>query len=245
MTVIGSCTHERVYWDLDEEKCQSCGASLTYPPHIASEEEQADAKAFRRADSYDWSKLAPGPPIPPIPPKTPKVVVGSVSCIGCSRQQVPGTPNQSGKVSCDECSATLVLQCNCCKELLPDLAFYYDAARTSRECLTARCRRCFSEHSRLKRLQDPEPNRARARAYSRKIQAERVIGERPPVSAGLTDEQKVKSRAAVKRVIARQGGQDVPRLRPGRTNIYIKQVCRISASCPLATFCTTEVKGLG
>ena len=242
MSTIGTCAHTLTYWDIDEVKCRSCGQSLTYPRHIASEEEQADAREFRRADSYDWSKLAPGPPIPP---KTPKMIAGSVSCISCHRQQLPGTPDASGKVSCGECSATLVLRCNCCKQLLADVGFYLDATQRNREFLTSRCRRCFSEHSRLKRLQDPESHRARARDYSRKIQAERVAGERPPVSTGLTDEQKVQKMAAVKRVRARQGGQDVPRLRPGRGNIYIKAICRISRDCPLREFCTVEEKGLG
>ena len=154
MATFGTCTHERTYFDLDEVRCRSCGVSITYPPHHPTLEEKGDRARAAHAEA-SLTRLV-------LRPRKVDVEVnrGEVSCMGCHLQQLPGTPAASGKVSCEGCKATVLLRCNCCKELLPDLSFYRDATQTRRECLTARCRRCFSAHKRAQRLHDPEAHRA-------------------------------------------------------------------------------------
>ena len=218
MVATTGCQHERTYRDEDEEKCRSCHRSLTYPPR---------------------------PPMEII-----------LSCIGCRLSQKGEVLD--GKAICHRCYDTLLvvdadgthqlpprkLLCTCCKTWLDQGDFYHDTTMSHRDYKTSWCRGCTAFRRKVQREQDPEPNRARARDHSRKIQAERVAGTRPPIHASLSPEQKAKKRLAVKRVQARAAGQPVLLLRPGREAVHSKPICRIAAACPLREYCTTEKKGL-
>lgn len=54
-------------------------------------------------------------------------------------------------------------------------------------------------------------------------------------------EDRENQNAAGRRRNARVRGVPVPKQRQGAKPIYLKQICRISASCPLAIYCVDKV----
>ena len=62
------------------------------------------------------------------------------------------------------------------------------------------------------------------------------------MSHGLTDEQVKRQRLSVKRTRARKAGQFTPKLKSGRTTVYLKEICRaaIAGGCPLAMYCVNK-----
>ena len=251
MVVIPAiCQHLTTYFDVDEYRCWTCSRSLTYPP-TTPEEHGALEQAKDQIAAAAWRKRTSGQD--PVP--------AAISCVACQGHGVAGE-DRSDNVRCAGCGEALavidadgshqlppfepprLLPCSCCGRKLPQFLFYVDKTRPGREFRFNPCRSCVAVRSRAKREANPEAHRARAKSYSQQLQQEREIGERPPVHGTLTEEQKRRRAASVKRFQARRGGALIPLQRPGRISLYTKPVCRIAHNCPLRQFCTTESKGL-
>ena len=216
------CPHLVSRWVWDEYVCWNCGRSLTFPPRPAAPDEKKGHQA--------------GPMKRRPKPEPVAIMAGTLSCLTCHHEHLPHQVDVAGRVMCASCRSPLALQCACCLETLTDCAFYKNPAQVRRGGFMNRCRPCTSNRNRAMREANPEGHRARSRDYSRRIQAERLAGERLPVHESLTTIQKHHHRQATIRSRARRDGEFVPKLRPGRGNIYLKPVCRISESCPLRAF---------
>ena len=229
------CGQQTPYFDDDEWKCRSCGRSLSFAARTPAE---AGVARLHKEQ-------------PPVPTRLPAVIVSCVKCRlemsavrlickGCGEEIVAGGSNE---YRLPPHSPPRLLDCRCCKRNLPQFAFYAHPKQPSREFRFARCKACCAQASRARREANPEPLRAANRASSRKYQQERVDGKRPSVQSTLTPEQKETRRLATQRHRARKKGQDVPKQRSGGKVIHVKQVCRISTSCPLRSFCRVEQTG--
>ena len=239
------CGSPAPYIDGDEVRCRTCSRSISFP--TTTPDALLMAEEGGRANGNPTAKLDP------------PIMVCCVECgleLSAVRERCPGC----GQVVVEFNSETIrgdpvymlpefdpprLLDCRCCRRWLPQFCFYVNRRQVSREGRFIYCKACVSAQKLLQRLTDPEPNRARARATSQQNQAERRQGKRPPVYATLSEEQKESKRQSVRRYRERLRGMRVPLLKPGRAPIYLKQICRIGDSCPLARFCTTEAKGLG
>ena len=232
------CEHPgaSVYLDEDELKCRVCGRSVTFPGHPPGPQERRQRnpaikrkpRVLQSASCLQCRRVL----------QFSSVDVGPFWCLGCESRLL--LVDSDGNHGFPPFTPPRDLECGCCHRMLPAFCFYADASRPGRDGRHTKCRRCFSVTQQAKRVADPETHRGRARNYSRKNQAERVAGERPQVHSLLTPEQKSKKAQATTRHRARGNGQAVPKQRPGRNNIYLKEVCRISRDCPLARFCTTD-----
>ena len=239
-TTTTICVHSP-FFDIDEWRCRLCSRSLTYAPRSPGTAEKRD-----RENGHPEA-LVTG-----IDPRTPIVytsclkcrdhgvvqqVRGKVRCFGCGAVLL--AVNANGRHSLPPFTPPRLLECTCCRELLPQFCFSRNARAAHRERRNAMCRGCLAFRERVKREERPET----VRAIDRQRQA--------TWRAGLTPEQrkaKAPSKAAVnaagQRYRARQNGRGVLKQRAGRQPILVKPICRVAAVCPLRDYCTTEGKGL-
>ena len=224
------------YLDVDEERCRLCNTSLTFPPRAPGPQERRQRnpaikrqpRVMQAASCLRCRRVL----------QFSSVDVGPFWCLGCESRLM--LVDSDGNHGFPPFTPPRDLECGCCHRMLPAFCFYADASRPGRDGRHTKCRRCYAVTQKAERVGNPEKHRERARHYSRKNQAERVAGERPQVHSLLTPDQKASKAQAVIRSRARKNGRAVPMQRPGRTNIYLKPVCKIAADCPLSKFCTTD-----
>ena len=70
--VIAACTHPKVFWDTDEERCRTCGASVSFPRHDPTAEESRRRNSERRIEGRQRAAA-------PKPIKLPET-----SCLECT-----------------------------------------------------------------------------------------------------------------------------------------------------------------
>ena len=217
-----ACAHESTYFDVDEWRCRTCGASLTYPARAPGPEDVKDRQRDSRITAGEAHRV-----------HRPAEVVEAV------QEQV------QEDVEVDPPAPSLL--CHCCKAMLPPESFYVSNRQgsKSRGFRAPRCRGCTAFQLRVMRQQDPEGIRERDRArrerYIQALTPEQKEGEkqrrRKNQKTGANAAAQVRSRT-------RQDGRGVPLQRPGRLSLHIKPICRIAEMCPLREFCTTSAKGL-
>ena len=150
---------------------------------------------------------------------------------------------------CRHCGRSVIpepedrLPCFCCQQVLPLDAFYRIGNGTkAREGRMGRCKTCAATRAQVKRRLDGDSMRAAQRDRAQKREEERKQAGIPRPK--LTPEQVQRNNQATSRHRARKHGLSVPKQKPGSLAVMIKPVCRISQSCALRQFCTTESKGL-
>ena len=135
------------------------------------------------------------------------------------------------------------LLCHCCRMLLAPGDFYRNNSPRARHrgYRAWRCKGCTSFRLRVQRELKPEAIRQQGRE-----RRQRMIDDMTPEQRehGRKKTTRKDNASAVKRYQARKSGTPVPLRRAGRTPLYLKQICRISESCPLRRFCSTESKNL-
>ena len=131
------------------------------------------------------------------------------------------------------------LICTCCQKTLPATAFNSFARNVHRGGKANLCRVCDNFRQRVYRLRDPEGYRRRTSANQTRFLARMSPDEKRQYQQ-LTPAGKQANAEADKRRRARQQGRPVMLQRAGRPAVHIKQICRVSASCPLRKFCTTD-----
>ena len=178
-TAIGACAHILTYWDEDEIKCRTCAVSLTYPPHAPGREDKQERARETRLAGADRRRKPP--PAVAVAEAPITLLEGWIGCVGCEDDQPLPAPNDSGAIQCRACHALLLLVCTCCERNLSVASFYVKTAKSSaRDGRDRFCRGCVAARQLRHRTAHPEEHRARARAYSQRIQQERVAGTRPP-----------------------------------------------------------------
>ena len=138
-------------------------------------------------------------------------------------------------------TAPRLLRCSCCKEVLPQFCFTVRSNEKSayREYRANQCRACAAFRSRVRREQRGDEIKERDRTRMGQYwQDKKSEGVAPPRATKAAND------AALKRYRARKAGKPVPKQRPGKAPIHLKEVCRIADECPLREFCTVEAKGL-
>ena len=227
------CSDPTPYADSDEIRCRSCHRSISHPPR-SPDDGGVEPSGHQKASMDGQTSTLP---------------TVYLSCVRC-RIQTSGV-----RLNCPSCQDVLVklesttralghvyvlppftpprlLNCRCCGWDLPQFSFYHHPKQPNREYRFATCRRCCSSQARARRAADPDGYRKRSQEYSRKIQAERVAGERPPVRESQTEDQKERALQATQRYRARSNGRPVPKLKAGGKSIYITPMCR-AVDCPL------------
>ena len=135
------------------------------------------------------------------------------------------------------------LSCFCCNQTLPLEAFYRIANGTqAREGRMGRCKHCVSTHAQAKRRVNGDDMRASQRERARQREEERKEAGIPRPQP--TPEQVKANTQATYRYRARKHGLSVPKQARGTLAVLVKPACRISETCALRRFCTTESKNL-
>ena len=246
--VLATCTHILTFWDIDEERCRTCGQSLSYPPHPPTPEESSRRSSERRVDAKH-KVAAPGPGLAPKPPML------KAQCTVC-RAVAWDEPDEKGNSECENCGSIVAqsvgdgwtlpavkpfptFSCSCCKLKFPALTFAFNGKAKNRLFRDYTCRGCTAFRARVHREVNGESVRAAARVRAASVRERRAAGLLPPVLS--TPESKESANAATRRAYARRAkGRNVPRQRQGRPVLHVKPVCRIRVNCPLAVYCVDK-----
>ena len=223
VTTAPTCPHPpgSWYWDSDEERCRLCNDSITFPRRPPTADDQRDRKQDLLAIAGERRRR-------PAKEEVEEEVEEAAAAAKAAAEEKAK-------------AAAPVLLCTCCHETLPLDAFYVNRKAVHREQRGYACRRCTAFRQRVKLATGGEAMRQRNRERMRKYMAQ---PEKRKAHNESAKKRRESQNAAGRRRNARDAGLPVPIQRAGRAPIYLKQVCRISESCPLREFCTTENKGL-
>ena len=170
MSTIGTCPHTLTFWDVDEIKCRTCGASLTFPARPPSADDEATR---RQAAVIDTGLLRLGRPRTSV--VLPERERLDARCVVC-RSKAWDTADSGGDSRCEGCEAVVAVKvaagwqlpplkpfpklvCSCCRESLPVLAYSYQK-KASNGHRNTMCRQCRAVRARVRRETHCEESRA-------------------------------------------------------------------------------------